>query len=370
MDFEDKIWLNAASEGPLPIVSGDALKESIVWKSLPYQLDIPKFVSVPVKLKDTIARFINVNRKDVILANSASYGLHLLANGLKWNEGDEILLMQNDFPTDILPWLALKEQGVVVKQIAPKDKVLTPEELQENVTERTKLFCISHVHTFSGITLNVQSFANICRENHVHFVLNISQSAGTMPIDVEQLKVDAIVCAGYKWLLGPYGTGFAWILPELRKQLTLNRSYWVSALSEEELQSEDVINPKELQTARKLDIFGTANFFNFVPFRTSLEYLLDIGIDNIKQYHDQLIDHFLREMEPLPFTIISPLNGPSRSSLVVITHNDASKNESIHQELQSQGIYTALWKGNTRVSAHIYNSEVDLDKLVNELKQF
>ena len=104
--FENKVWLNAASEGPLPKISAEALGEAIVWKSLPYQLDDEKFVSVQVQLKESIGRLIGVNPRDVILANSASYGLHILANGIAWNVGDEIVLMENDFPTDILPWLS------------------------------------------------------------------------------------------------------------------------------------------------------------------------------------------------------------------------------------------------------------------------
>jgi len=121
VSFEGKIWLNAASEGPLPIAAAQSLKESIEWKSKPYLLNNEKFASVPKGLKQSIARLIGVNERDVILGNSASYGLHILANGIDWQSGDEILLMQNDFPTDILPWLALEQKGVKVLQIPPKN---------------------------------------------------------------------------------------------------------------------------------------------------------------------------------------------------------------------------------------------------------
>ena len=97
------IWLNTASEGPIPKVAVEALAQAIAWKSSPERLTIPKFQQVPLELKQSIARLINVSHEDVILGNSATYGVHLLANGLPLKAGDEIVLMQGDFPTDILP---------------------------------------------------------------------------------------------------------------------------------------------------------------------------------------------------------------------------------------------------------------------------
>ena len=157
--FDDKIWLNAASEGPLPLVAAKALQEAAEWKSKPYLLDNQRFVSTQKELKESIGRLINVPHGDVILGNSASYGLHILVNGIPWQPGDEIILMQNDFPADILPWLVLEHKGVRVRQIKARHKVIQPDELAEHITDRTKLFCISHVHTFTGIVLAVEQFA-------------------------------------------------------------------------------------------------------------------------------------------------------------------------------------------------------------------
>src|SRR5665213_1942020 len=110
-------WLNVASEGPLPKIANESLQEAIGWKSAPHLLTISKFQQVPHQLKTTIAVLLHVDKDDVILGNSATYGLHLLANGLEFKTGDEIILLQNDFPTDILPWLSLQDKGIVVHQL-------------------------------------------------------------------------------------------------------------------------------------------------------------------------------------------------------------------------------------------------------------
>jgi cysteine desulfurase / selenocysteine lyase len=118
--FEGAAWLNCAHQGPLPRVAVQAAQEAIAWKIAPFHLTTERFSQVPQRLKQALARLIDAAAEDIILGNSASYGLHLLANGIRWQAGDEILLLKGDFPSDILPWLALRERGVNVRVIQPR----------------------------------------------------------------------------------------------------------------------------------------------------------------------------------------------------------------------------------------------------------
>ena len=365
--FDGKIWLNSASEGALPRASDEALREAVEWKSKPYLLTIPRFVSAQKDLKDSLGRLLNLPARDMILGNSASHGLHLLANGIPWKKGDEVLLMQDDFPTDILPWLALQQRGVKVRQLVPRDKVLEPGELKKNITRQTRLVCLPHVHTFSGVILDIRRLAEMCAEQGIIFVLNITQSVGTMPLDFSGFPVDAIVAAGYKWLCGPYGTGFAWINPALRDQLDVNRAYWPAVLSETELQSNGELKYKATVDARKFDVFGTANFFNFVPFRAAIDYWIEAGMENVRAYHDRLIDRLITGIDREKYNFISPEDGSRRSSLVVISHKDQARNAQIKIDLMAQGIYTAYWRGHLRLSPHVYNTEQEIETTAETL---
>lgn len=105
--FDGNIWLNCAHQGPIPRVAIAEALEAIEWKRAPHHLTAERFTAVPSKLKATLGRLIGAPAEHIILGNSASYGLHLLANGIQWNAGDEVLLLRGDFPADILPWLAL-----------------------------------------------------------------------------------------------------------------------------------------------------------------------------------------------------------------------------------------------------------------------
>lgn len=367
--FEGKIWLNVASEGPLPHVAVEALKDAVEWKLQPYQLTIPKFTGVPYQLKVALGTFINVDPQDIILGNSATYGLNILANGLPLRDGDEVLLMQNDFPTNILPWLALSKKGIVVRQLKPQNHVLSVEEILQNITPSTKVLCLSWVHTFSGHKIDVVKIGEICRERKIIFILNCSQAIGAFQVDISRLPVDAITCAGYKWLCGPYGTGFCWIKPEVRETLNYNHAYWQSMLNESQLMSTEEITLSEHKTARHYDLFATANFFNFMPWTASVTYLTKLGIDKIEQYNQELVGQITNGIDQQQFKLVSPIEPQMRSNLVVFSHQNPEKNETVLNKLKEAGIFIALWKGNLRVSPHIHNTRHDIERFIRMLNQ-
>ena len=133
--FDGRVWLNCAHQAPLPQCARAEAEEAVAWKAAPWELTTERFSSVPRRLKEAIGRLIGAPAGDVILANSASYGLHLIANGFPWKAGDEVLVMRGDFPSDILPWLSLRDRGVEVCMIEPEDEVLTPDEVDARAME-------------------------------------------------------------------------------------------------------------------------------------------------------------------------------------------------------------------------------------------
>jgi len=357
-------WLNVASEGPLPKKANAALQEAIEWKSAVHLLTVPKFQQVPLELKKTIAALLHVDRDDVILGNSATYGLHLLANGLEFKAKDEIICLQNDFPTDILPWLSLVQKGVIVHQLKAQNHVLTPQEIEKAINPRTRLVCLPLIHSFTGFKQDIGAIGKLCRSRGILCVVNLSQAAGAFEIDLSQWEVDAAVCAGYKWLLGPYGTGFCWIKKETREQLNYPQNYWISLMDETSLTSEGPISLKDDHAARRYDVFGTANFFNFVPWQASINYLLELGLDNIDKHNRILVDKIVDGLDKDRFELISPCPKIERTNIVVFSYKDASQNSHLFEYLKEKGFYLALWKNKLRVSPHIYNTMQEMKGLL------
>lgn len=362
--FNGRTWLNCAHQGPLPRIAADEARDAISWKVAPYELTAERFNSVPARLRTALARLVGASEDEIILGNSASYGLHLLANGISWNQGDEVLVVANDFPSDILPWLRLEEHGVHVRRLHPQNPLPDPDELRRAISPGTRLFCTTWVHSFSGFAADLDGLGAVCREHGVTFIVNASQGLGARPLDVRTVPVDAVVSVGFKWLCGPYGTGFCWMKPDLLQSLQYNQTYWLAQMSAADLGSEnsEVTLPKGPRAAHAYDVFGTANFFNFKPWAASVEYLLKQGIDRIAAYDQELVEQFIRGLDSKKYVLASPMTARVRSTLVFVSHRDFTRNDEIRVRLGEAEIEVAYRKGKLRVSPHLYNTRADIEK--------
>lgn len=361
--FEGKVWINCAHQGPMPRVATEAAQEAIGWKITPYLLTSERFSEVPGRLREALGRLVGVSPKDIILANSASYGLHLLANGFPWRPGDELVLVRGDFPSVTLPWLALERRGVEVRFVEPGEQGLRIEDLAKSFTERTKLFCTTWVHSFTGRAIDLETVGECCRTRGVRFVLNGAQAFGTRPIDLSRSSIDAITGVGFKWLCGPYGTGFCWMKPELREKLEYNQAYWLAMQTADDLGKvvDPQAGPKQDLGARRYDVFGTANFFNFMPLTAAVEYLLDKGIAPIARQNATLVSRLIEGLDERKYHVLSPRSGSSRSTLIIVSYRDPNRNESLYEGLRERGVYASFRRGNLRFSPHLYNTEEDID---------
>ncbi|HZU38423.1 MAG TPA: aminotransferase class V-fold PLP-dependent enzyme [Gemmataceae bacterium] len=361
--FDGRVWLNCAHQGPLPRRAADEAREALAWKIHPSELTAERFAEVPARLRRGLGRLIGVPADEIILGNSASYGLHLLANSMPWKPGDEVLLVRGDFPSVLLPWLALEDRGVRVRYVEPARHLPEPGELSAALTARTRLFCTTWVHSFSGVACDIQALGSICRSNGTRFVVNASQALGARPFDAS-VPVDAILGVGFKWLCGPYGTGFLWMRPDLLRSRHVRQAYWLAQMTATDLGKDDleVTRPMGPPTARTCDVFGTANFFNFKPWAAALEYLLGVGIERIAAYDQQLVQHLLEGLDPAKFDLVSPREPARRSTLVFISHKERERNRELHARLKEQGIDAAFRRGIIRLAPHLYNTTDDIDR--------
>jgi cysteine desulfurase/selenocysteine lyase len=363
------IWINASHQGALPKSAVTALEEAIQWKVSPHHLaDSRIFSSVPDRLRESLGKLINAPSEDIILANSASYGLHILANGIKWSSGDEILLVEGDFPCNILPWLDLKRVGVNIRGIKPKSVGLQPEDIEGNIRDSTKFLCTSWVYSYTGHLIDLPAIGKICQDNGIKLLLNCSQAIGTQQFDVGWQFADAITCVGFKWLCGPYGTGFCWIEPRFREELDYNQAYWLAMQTADDLKAAKAWpEVKPDLGARKYDVFGTANFFNFVPWTASVEYLLEKGIEKIKSHNDELIDQMRQGIRSDKYEILTPMSDAGNSTILVISHKEKSKNEDIFEMLKKNNIFVSLRRQHLRFAPHLYNTADEIDKVLSVL---
>jgi selenocysteine lyase/cysteine desulfurase len=363
-----ELWINTAHQGVLPSVAAEAAREAVAWKQSPWQMTTSRFIEVPTQLKSALGQLIGVPAEQIILTNGASYGVHLLANGIPLQQGDDVLLMQGDFPSNLLPWLGLRKRGVSVRLIQPAERVLSPTEVETALTPATRVVCLSWVHSFSGHTLDLNAIGAACRRHGTWLVVNTTQGLGARPLQVSKMPIDAVVNSGWKWLCGPYGTGFAWLREELLQQLQYNQAYWLNTQTADDLgrpQVEPTL-PEGLG-ARRYDLFGTANFFNFKPFAAAVDYLLSRPLERVHAHVDGLVEQLVQGLDRTRFELVSPESGWRRSSLVFFRSLDGEDASRLQPLLAEQGIHLAYRNGCLRASPHVHNTSADIERLLAAL---
>ena len=363
--FDGRAWLNCAHQGPLPRVAVEAAGKALADKTAPHRLADELFTEVPARLKDAIGRLVGVPAEQVVLGNSTSYGLQLLVHGYPWKEDDEVLLVDGDFPATVVPWLPLEGRGVRVRLLEP-DSLLDPELLDAELGPATRLLCTSWVFSFTGRMLDLDALGRVCRERGVAFVVNGAQGVGAAPIDLGATPVDALVSCGFKWLCGPYGTGFCWLRPELLERLVDPPAYWLAHQTQDDLRRGIGYSLRDDLGAAAYDVFGTPNFLTFMPWTAALEYMLGVGIERVAAWDQALVDRLIAGLGD-DWRLVSPGHAAERSTLVVISHREPERNAGLFERLTSAGVDVAMRNGNLRVSPHLYNTEADIDRALDVL---
>jgi selenocysteine lyase/cysteine desulfurase len=367
-DFSERVWLNCAHQGPLPLTAAEEAREAIEWKLAPWELTQERFDGIPLRLKRALGRLTGLPAEEIILTNGASYGLHLFANGLPLAAGDEVLLMRGDFPSNLLPWLGLERRGVRVRLLEPRRFVLRAEEIEPQLGPRTRVLCMSWVHSFSGFRADLDAIGALCRAHGVRFLVNTTQGLGTRPLDLANTPVDGVTNAGWKWLCGPYGTGFCWLRDEVLDELDYNQAYWLTTQTAEDLGRPDA-EPRlpEGIGARRYDVFSTASFFNAKPWAAAIEHLLDVGLETIAERDRGLVARLVEGFDRNAFELLSPDDAAERTTLVFLSHREVERNGDIYDRLIEAGIHVAFRRGHLRVSPHLYNTAGDVDRLLEVL---
>jgi selenocysteine lyase/cysteine desulfurase len=367
--FDSRAWLNCAHQGPLPRSAKQAAIEALEMKSRPALLADALFSTVPERLRSALAKLVGAAPAEIALTNSTSYGFNLLAQGLPWRARDEILFVRGDFPATIVPWLPLEHRGVRIRYLDIPAAKLTPERLEGEISARTKALCVSWVFSFYGHASDIASLGQVCREHGVLLFVNGSQAVGARETDVSTLPIDALSCCGFKWLCGPYATGFIWLSARLIELLDFPNPHWLRMQLHAAPQA-GVDLTRELEyslvqesTASAYDVFCAANFLNFTAWTAAVELLLEVGLERIEQHDQALVEHLLTGL-PDQVRVESPVERHERSTLVLLSHREPKWNSTIAAGLAAQGLDVALRDGKLRVSPHLYNDTSEINRLL------
>jgi len=364
-EIEDATYLNLAAQSPMPKVAHRAVQTAIEWKKFPHHIADSAYFEVPNRIRASIAKLIGASSEEIALTTGASSGMSAVAYGLTWKPGDEVLTARGEFPLQYTTWKPMEaREGIVMKVVAPRERFITADDFLAAMTPRTRLVSVSLVRFDNAVLLDAARIAAACHAQGALLLLDVSQACGGMPLDVNVLGADFMVCAGYKWLLSPYGTGFFWARNEHTDKMRPGPFYWAAAEGAENFHSLAFENPKPVRGARRWDMAETSNYFNFAAMDASLQFVLQFGPETVEAHNRKLIDFLFERLPKDRCVAASPLDSAHRGPYGCFAARTPEKTAELYQKLVKEKIFTSLREGNIRVSPHLYNSERDIDRLI------
>ena len=366
-EIEDATYLNLAAQSPMPKVAHRAVQAAIEWKKDPHHIADSAYFEVPSRIRASIAKLIGGKPEEIALTTGANTGMSAVAYGLTWKPGDEILTAKGEFPLQYSTWKPMEaREGIVLKIVAPRDRFITADDFIAAMTPKTRLVSVSMVRFDNGVLLDAARLAAACHAQGALLLLDVSQSCGGMPVDVAKLGSDFVVCAGYKWLLGPYGTGFFWAKNQHIENMRPGPFYWAAAEGAENFHSLSFEDPKP-RGARRWDMAETSNYFNFAAMDASVQFVLHVGPDTVYAHNRKLIDFFFERLPKDRCAPASPLDAAQRGPYGCFAARSPEKTAELYHRLVKEKVITSLREGNIRVSPHLYNTERDIDRLISAI---
>jgi selenocysteine lyase/cysteine desulfurase len=364
-EFEGVTYLNLAGQSPVPKVAIKAIQNAIESKKFPYRVPDVEYFEGPNRVRRAISKLIGAKPEELALTAGASAGTAAVAYGLKWKPGDEVITASGEFPLQYGTWKPMEErEGITVKVVNASGAFHSAEDFIAAITPRTRLVSVSHVRFDNATMLEAGELAAACHAQGALLLLDVSQSCGAVQMDVTELGADFVVCAGYKWLLGPFGTGFFWCKQEQIARMQSGPFYWMGAAGVSNFADLATAPARPAPEARRWDAAETANFYNLAAFEAGIELVLRAGPDKVAEHNHLLIEQLFSRLPRDRSVAASPLERTRRGPYGCFQARSPEKTLQLYEKLRRENVITSLREGKIRVSPYLYNNERDIDRLV------
>ena len=367
----DKIYLNSASVSLMPSQSIEAMNEFLIsYNSIgPDSKDSELFVTEKLQnVRKIIAKIISCKPDEVILTQSTTDGINIVANGLSFDANSNIIIrgMTHEHHSNFYPWIKLKEKISIKNLPIDKNGFFKLDDLESFIDVNTKLVSLSHALYNTGSILPVEEIGNILQDR-VPFFIDSAQTVGCMDkIDVSKIRCNFMSFNGSKWLCGPMGTGLFYCnrkSSELLEPMTIGGE---SAIIYDDTNLAFKELPDKFQT-------GFRNYVGIVGLESSVRYLLNFGMKNIHEKNQYLSNLFREELSKIPNVILYGPEDPNDRTSIVSFNIDGFDSQEIVDKLEKQGIVLAvreiMEKKIVRASPHFFNTESEMLQVIDAIKK-
>lgn len=361
---ERAIYFNHAAISPPPVTTIRAIQAQLKDVHENGSTNFRSWLAVKERARELLASFLGARPEQVAFMRNTSDGLSTVANGLNWGPGDNIVTFNREFPSNIYPWLRVRDAfGVEVRMCEERAGRIDLEELESLIDQNTRLVAISHVQYASGYRIDLQRLGQLVRQRDALLVVDVIQALGVVPTDVEAEFIDVAAGAGHKWLLTPEGVGYLYLSDRARERIQPTLVGWISVSDPGDYLNFD----QEWNRGALAWETGTGPAALLHGFKASLDLLSGFGVQNIADYLAGLTDYLCERLKTKNYEIVSSRAPGEKSHIVCIRHAGGLSAMALYSHLAERNIVTAPRGDRLRIAPHIYNTNTEIDEFIKAL---
>ncbi|MBI2409297.1 MAG: aminotransferase class V-fold PLP-dependent enzyme [Gemmatimonadetes bacterium] len=356
----ERIYLDHAATGPLPQRARDVQAEANLNRAEMWRVGFEYFWDGVVQGREHAARLLNASPEEIAITTNTSQGVNLAARALPFKAGDVVISSAGEFPANIYPWMGLeKAKGVVLELVPMKDRLPDEDALIAALDRpRVRALTVSWVSFATGAKLDLARLGAACKARGIWFVVDAIQGLGPAAMDVKACQIDILATGAQKWLLSPWGTGFAYVRRDLIPELDPPAVGWLSMPASADFTRFLDYDYAFYPDARKFEVF-TAPMHDLKAMAASLGLFLELGPAAVEAHVASLADHVVTWCNSrADVRLITPVDRARRAGLLSIAVDDLA---AASERLNAARVSHSVREGGIRLSPNLYNTTAELD---------
>jgi selenocysteine lyase/cysteine desulfurase len=357
-------YLNSAAVAPMPKIAAEAVYRQLTDVSENGSSHYADWIAVKQNVRTLVAEMLNVKAEQVAFMRNTSDGFASIANGMKWQKGDNIVTFAKEFPANFYAWRRIRDCFSVELRLCPeRDGRIDVDEFIGLIDENTRLVSISAVQFASGFRADLEKIGAAARKVDALFAVDIIQGFGALAFDLPAQSVDIAAGASHKWLCAPEGCGILYLSERARERVEPTLVGWISvdeAWNFDDYEQQFKPNALAWET-------GTSGISLFYGLEQSLRLLNETGAENIEKYLENLTDYLCELLAAKNYEIVSSRAPKEKSQIVCVRHRGDLTSLEIAKRLETEKIIVSPRGDRVRIAPHFFNNKKDIEHLIEML---
>ncbi|WP_237607541.1 aminotransferase class V-fold PLP-dependent enzyme [Roseimaritima sediminicola] len=360
-------YFDHAAVAPLPGPTADRLAAFAAQAAAQGDVDWLEWSGEVEQMRASAARWLGADADEIAMIPNTSYGINIVAEGLDWQSGDNVVLPAGEFPSNLFPWLQQQDRGVEVRVVGEPDRGADLDKITEAIDDSTRLVAASWVGYATGYRLDVDALVERAHRRGALVFLDAIQGLGVFPLDLSRTRVDFLAADGHKWLLGPEGAGLAFVRRQHIDRLRCRTVGWNSVKNAHLFGGAKF----ELRDSAARFEAGSANMAGLLAMHRSLQIFWQVieqhGPDAIARRVLELVAELSEALAAAGCELSVPAKKDNRSGIVTFRIPGVEPAEFRKRALEA-GVVVSCRGGGVRASVHAYNDAADIEKLILQVR--